>query len=744
MTLPQHQDPHSQSRRATAPYNFVPLPEAVVPAPALPPHDRYDPALHTGVLHCTLTTETPLYTRAALEPDEYGKQEAKDKPDFFYVDPSTKEPVIPGSGLRGMLRELVEIVGYGKVQPVSRESLVYRAVGEGTRFGQSYRDRLMHQDAQPKHYTPLVHAGYMEQDGYDWRIRPAQKINGTTFARIWHESVPRGLLDWHSCKNARTLWIDPGPYEYKDVREGYIHVKYSHVREFAAHRSPGLIQGVLTYSGRMPGKRFDMVVFPEDSSSDPIPIPEELVAAYREQLTPDQKKLLGDHGVLRDKQPIFYFKESGSLVFFGHTIMMRLPYHKSPNDFVPSWLRAKDQVDLAEAIFGYIGLDVQDTSRAGRISVSDARLVAGQQDVFLAQAPITPQILSSPKPTTFQHYLVQQTPETLSSGKPVLAHYASKTPQETVIRGHKLYWHRGEIGQEQIAERERVSANDTQHTSFRPLRSKVCFSFDVHFENLDVCELGVLLWVLALPGPGEYRHKLGMGKPLGMGAVQITSKLGVTDRRLRYKTLFSNGGWASGYIDAQDVERQALTAFEQTILSNEQLNPNKVDALSAIPRIRELLALLSWQGPTPSETQYITNLKEFTRRKVLPSPSFVLGDISTAKKNKPEGSTFPAPVHSTKPGKGQTTHAPHSSSTQKENPPPIVQATVIRHEGGQIVLQVGDEQTRMDLNLLPEHPRDRYELQEMYPLQSTLYVRKLGYSKKGKLRVTAQDVPQQG
>lgn len=54
---------------------------------------------------------------------------------------------------------------------------------------------------------------------------------------------------------------------------------------------------------------------------------------------------------------------------------------------------------------------------------------------------ITPSILASPKPTTFQHYLVQTSDE-----KPELKHYASQPNQDTVIRGHKLYWHKINIG----------------------------------------------------------------------------------------------------------------------------------------------------------------------------------------------------------------------------------------------------------------------------------------------------------
>ncbi len=142
MTLPQHANPQSDDRRARAPYNFVPLPDMIVPAQPRPDRDRYYPDRHTGIVHCTLTTETPLYTRAALEPDEYGyrNRQSKDKDEFFYVDPSTKEPVIPGSSFRGMLRNLVEIITYSKPQPVTDRQLFFRTVDD-TSVGRTYNTR---------------------------------------------------------------------------------------------------------------------------------------------------------------------------------------------------------------------------------------------------------------------------------------------------------------------------------------------------------------------------------------------------------------------------------------------------------------------------------------------------------------------------------------------------------------------------------------------------------------------------
>ena len=128
----RHVNPIHPDRKSTAPYNFVPLCESVFAAPAAkeerPPWKRYDeyiPGTYTGSIDLTIRTETPLYVRCAEDPNSVSH------PDFSHFfhhgDPSC--PVIPGSSIRGMIRSLVEIISFGKMQWFTREQLIYRAVG---------------------------------------------------------------------------------------------------------------------------------------------------------------------------------------------------------------------------------------------------------------------------------------------------------------------------------------------------------------------------------------------------------------------------------------------------------------------------------------------------------------------------------------------------------------------------------------------------------------------------------------
>lgn len=660
---PKHQNPNAKkpNRRAIAPYNFVPLPEKVIPAELpLPDQDKYHPDHYTGYIQCDLTTKSPTYVRAATNLEFYRRwwsDEARqmrkmlanskarvEYANFFHLD-NAQQPVIPGSTLRGMIRALVEIVGYGKMQWVTDEKLVFRAVGDTTSLGIYYKGRLLREDNE-KEYTPLIQAGYIEKDenNHQWFIRPAQTIGGTTFARIHHDDIPINLPSWHRCKNASRIWVKLGDYDYQEVRGGFIHLKYTPVLE--AYNKPvgDWQEAVLARSGRMNKKNREAVMFPPDKDVTPIKIKSELLQKYREQISKEQQKLLGENGVLQPHQPVFYLMEQGELVLFGHPMMFRLTYDKSPLDFVPSSLRNEATIDLSEAIFGYVKSkeipEGKDRTYAGRVFFSDANFKSAANGIWLSEKPITPQILASPKPTTFQHYLTQQKP----NDKKELNHYASAPSDDTVIRGHKLYWHKGAVGKKNIQEKEDVDwRDDTQHTQIKAVKAEVGFSFRICFQNLSQVELGALLWALMLPGEDDhdYCHKVGMGKPLGMGAVKLTATLHSAQQKTktRYTRLLDDKGQWYQPQNSQMNPEACIQAFEKYVLEHmDETERNRAQSLKDVPRIQILLKMLEWPGPIPIEenTRYMEierdrnkhyigtpkkgKVNEYAHRPVLPDP----------------------------------------------------------------------------------------------------------------------------
>ena len=174
-------DSRGNTARAVAPYNFVPLPEQVIYLDPAEVADQDQYSGLTGHVECTLKTLTPLYTRTALSPESFEKwgekiremladdAEREKYAQFFHVsDPS--QPVIPGSTLRGMVRTLLEIISYSKVQWVTDKQLFFRTM-DNSAIGDAYRGRMMHNG------QGLPEGGFLSKQGQQYLI---QKYLGCT------------------------------------------------------------------------------------------------------------------------------------------------------------------------------------------------------------------------------------------------------------------------------------------------------------------------------------------------------------------------------------------------------------------------------------------------------------------------------------------------------------------------------------------------------------------------------------
>ena len=167
-------------------------------------------------------------------------------------------------------------------------------------------------------------------------------------------------------------------------------------------------------------------------------------------------------------------------------------------------------------------------------------------------------VLSSPKPSAFQQYLTQKYPNEATS----LFHY-NTSKKLTTLRGHKFYWHKGAIDESDYKASEdtiRDFKSQLPHP-VKPIKEGQTFKFEINFENLRSEELGALLWVLDKAQDDNYRLKLGMGKPYGLGSVKIDYGLELDNRLKRYEKLFSEQKWALHLSENLEENNNARSAF---------------------------------------------------------------------------------------------------------------------------------------------------------------------------------------
>lgn len=613
----------SHSGAAMAPYNFVPLPNQFLVHPDQQAvekglHGRYAPDRHHGWIELDIVAETPLYTRAAQIP---GETDWKAAAQFFHYDDPNR-PVIPGSSLRGMLRSLVEVVTWSKVTATEEGLISYRAIGDPV-LGRPYQEALRGPTPPPagpsrrgpRSELPSLHiqAGYLHRCAGKWCVHPARSHGGQSYT--WAE-------DRHL---AAALGWSPGSKASKENRQlcAPIGVKFlaepsgqSVSIQVMRRDLAGAEPATVVVPGPMPNKHRYAVVFAEDQEAHRhLPVPNARLQLYE-----------SDGGPLKEGAVAFYRVDAeDGIVDIGWTVMMRLRARHQLGDAVPEDWRDTGRIDLAEGLFGQVFRGVRGTEShkvaaiRGRIQVEDA-VHMGSGDPYLtgldgiepgqtahteawAEGFRTPFILSSPKPTAYALYLEQPS---AGGSATRLTTYES---EEIRARGHKFYWHKPAITHTDIFETAIVC--DDQHTQIRPVRPGTEFRGRINFANLSDVELGALWVVLDLPASA--RHRLGMGKPLGMGSVRITPHLHLMEPTRRYGRLFRDDHRLEvGEMPASEVDStraQALRAFQDLIGAHTMGRATSARAIRDVwesPRLAALRCLLEWDNaPDPERVAYV-------------------------------------------------------------------------------------------------------------------------------------------
>jgi hypothetical protein len=363
--------------------------------------------------------------------------------------------------------------------------------------------------------------------------------------------------------------------------------QYRELREREPRRAEFYIRGILRVLGlglnderaaQIPGgKKHELFIpMPADKPEKRIPVPDDVIDAFEAIAGTRFKASKGEHP--------FYLQGRGQqtaikaapyeLYFFdlkpGEAVVSELSVsavwrrgvgdrskHRpdKPHDFFkqinrhlpplaadPNDPQAPPQRDLtpAELLFGVVAEgkktdELNAAALASRVRFHDALTVEKPEH---AQTDITLKTLSSPKAPSPALYF---TPAPNSSADPSVAiSKAALNKDKHRPQGRKFYLHHPSIGLDNLnPEHWTCSSREHAHDHMR-LRCKPLlpqphnpFWFHIDFDNLSPAELTLLL--ASLRPDKDFRHKLGLGKSLGLGTVHIEPvALCLTDRRKRY------------------------------------------------------------------------------------------------------------------------------------------------------------------------------------------------------------------
>lgn len=616
----------NNDRKAKAPYNFVPLNRKVVKSDfdiELSPFDKYHAIRKTGYIDLNITTFTPMYIR---DNKNDGARDDEKNPDFFA--PGNGMLRLPGSSVRGLIRSLVEIVSYGKFENFDDKRLYMRGMADKCKnLRDDYQETMIDTG---NNYFPKIKSGWIKKTGFKkYIIYPSILDNfGNQFYRINFDKTTGNII------NSGTPLIKLTVNEFKEIyfsttpAQDHTHQRTQNGKKIPYKLKYALVNGIsntetvdqktkgyVINTGSMNNKHMHWIIN-ESNFNKGTELDYNIIKDYLEDENRESLNIVNELISKKNGLPCFYVEDDNKkIVGFGYTAMFRLPYKKSIGEHIPDTLKDIKSKDFAEAIFG------NETEYSGRVFVEDAfNNNSNNSEILLGEN--FPKNLSGPKPTTFQHYLTQSSEELRD-----LKHYnPDSSGGISTIRGNKLYWHKE--NENWKADEKDVKKYPKQFTSrINPVRKDTVFTGRIRFENLSDVELGALLFALYLPE--GCLHKIGMGKPLGLGSIKITPTLHLSDREKRYSELFAEWSENNKEIDDNNLTINTFKdKFANYILkqlygeNNEYTRENLWDE----ERMKELARLLDWRNkPGNDETRYMTiqPVNEFKNRPVLPRPTNV-------------------------------------------------------------------------------------------------------------------------
>lgn len=460
--------------KITAPYNFVPLNEKVFypswseqVTQDLPFSDSED-----GVIEIKLKNISPLFTRDGSQKEYSAHIMGKDGKRHYFI---------PGTTIKGMLREIVEIMSFGKMQ----EDKDF----QNRWFG--YRDVANRMNkAKSTEYLNKVNSaipGWLSKEDERYFFTPCDG----QLEKIKREEVSLNI---------------PGYKQNGSVWETNVSVgsDSNHYPTYPEREKDGISYRIVC-TGLMQGKKHELL-FPSDRG-DSFPLNEETIRAFKSiyEGTPDfakEKEGKGCFLMALEKGyeiPVFYLKMTNGQEILGMSRMFKLPFRNNVRQQVEILQKAdKNRHDLGETLFGYTG----DDNLKGRVQISHAFMEGTVEDSELIE---TKGILGNPKASYYPMYLKQQ-------------HSPYKTYDENEgIAGRKLYRIHSKGTTTQLPQGE----NKNVGTTIKALPAGQTFTLRISLHNTREVEIGAILATLTFNMTPEVFFNLGMAKAFGFGKCHI-------------------------------------------------------------------------------------------------------------------------------------------------------------------------------------------------------------------------------
>ncbi|OYT14509.1 MAG: CRISPR-associated RAMP family protein [Bacteroidetes bacterium 4572_77] len=577
-------------------YNFVPAPkESEVFKPDWANKVSHDIPFEdgeSGEIEIKITAKTPIFIR-----NGHSKQDAENNTERYrdfsnVIRNGQKEYFIPGSSLKGMFRNVLEIVSKSRMARIDNKRHAVRQImrTDGVVVDEGY-------ELADENIKSNIKAGWLIYENGKYHIyncgRP-MKIRNTDL-----DGITDNAFTYHFSKNGKAKISDnflarTARYKYENIisDDNLVHKFEMHPLDENDKQSSWVSQF----------QKLNYVRISEDSNQDSFyghivcagqaaeydvstarkgeyvfkGRKEDVIASSRNRINISKAKFedflflnrngksdeLEDWGYWKSEIergiPVFFrteTKDEQTVLDFGLTFMYKQFAWNTVKDMQPKYLTTNDEkfrMDLADVIFGSI--DTKESLK-GRLVFSSCKLEG--QPRFSGERSV---VLSTPRSSYFPFYIKQNG----RNGK--LSRYNTyNTGGE--LRGFKRYPIRNGVGY-YIQNLDKVS--EDMKTKMNPLDSNSVFNGKIRFHNLRKSEIGALLSSITFHGTQGLYHSIGFGKPLGYGKCTVDIRLNnlnfsLTDyiKEFELLMLHKDGNWDINELLSMANENSNLTIDQE-------------------------------------------------------------------------------------------------------------------------------------------------------------------------------------
>jgi len=541
-----------------APYNFVPVSQKVF----FP--DWSDRVSHdipfsdgeSGVIEITITAKSPIFIRDHEKETEFCQYNGE-----YYI---------PGSSIKGMIRNVLEIMSFSKMSFVDDKTYAVRDL----------RNRKLYMSKMTPEKT---FCGFLKKENGEYIIE-----NCGVPGRIRHEEIDKIYkIDFASKFKEGNFGNKAkdktAKIKYEMINSSNFVHKFEYVKEDANRKvyryNPNASKsGTLVLTGqpsarkepkdeKPSGKIYEFIFFDvQEELKVSKKVFENFKFAYfdgrktQPEESPDwtfwKEKLEAG-----EKVPVFFQKAGKEVLHFGLSYLYKLPYQHSILDGIPE-SHKDSRLDLAQTIFGYT-----DDKKALKARVQFSHFKAVKNIEVL---PKRTEILGTPRASYYPNYVKQ------TNANP----YKTYMDSNFRISG----WKRYPIHKGSSVKKTMDTGNENVGTTFAPLKEGVVFKGKMIYHNLKKSELGAVLSALTFHKTEGCFHNIGMAKALGYGKI--------------------------------DIEIKNIDNIEEYLKEFERVITIQIDNWCHSEQIKELLTMATEQNNINNSTLEYMTLDSFAKNKV--------------------------------------------------------------------------------------------------------------------------------